>query len=428
MLRWVLAAAGLLFTAVLALAAYFFVAARSEAPAVALQAELTEPEVERLRALLARVDDPRERSGPQTLTLSQADVDAVFRFATSRVKDTGLQAQITKKGLRLQLSRVSPMPRLSPFVDLAVLLAGTPSSPELSQLRLGRLPLPDALLHEFSKTALEHLRTLSRKASELVEGVETVSFEDGEMAVLFKVSPELAERLERTGKELLTARVGPERLRAYHQALAELLQERPHQELAMAELVSSLFRRMRDRADPDARSELQVALLVGAMYAVGRSPNEIFDVRLSALTRRSVRLWSRSDLPKHFLVSAFVAAWGDRALADAVGLSKELSDAEAGGSGFSFVDLAADRAGTQLVERGLATPARTATLVRRLADPGLSNPDLLPDPRDLPEGLSEARLDAKGWAPGSSGHGRLVDEMDARLDATLLHRALLDSE
>lgn len=62
-------------------------------------------------------------------------------------------------------------------------------------------------------------------------------------------------------------------------------------------------------------------------------------------------LLGRRDLAQHFFISAALSAVFSPALAEGVGLEKELRDARPGGSGFSFVDLAADLAGIQFARR-----------------------------------------------------------------------------
>ena len=80
--------------------------------------------------------------------------------------------------------------------------------------------------------------------------------------------------------------------------------------------------------------------------------------RAAAFEPLIVTLQQRWDYPLHFLISALVAAEAGTPLADAVGLWKELTDARRGGSGFSFEDLAADRAGTRFGELAIRDPAR----------------------------------------------------------------------
>jgi len=96
-----------------------------------------------------------------------------------------------------------------------------------------------------------------------------------------------------------------------------------------------------------------------------------------------------------------------------VGLWKELADARRGGSGFSFNDLAADRAGTRFGELAVADAKR---LQQRVAA-GMSDADLLPPVSDLPEHLPEAEFVARYGGVGGSGYQRMLATIESRLDA-----------
>ena len=66
-------------------------------------------------------------------------------------------------------------------------------------------------------------------------------------------------------------------------------------------------------------------------------------------------LYKRIDLAQHFIASAAITSSINGQIAKAVGEEKELNDAN-GGSGFSFIDLAADKAGTRITLISCQTP------------------------------------------------------------------------
>lgn len=90
----------------------------------------------------------------------------------------------------------------------------------------------------------------------------------------------------------------------------------------------------------------------------------------------------RRDLAQHFFVSASLAASTGAVAAEAAGMAKELLDAN-GGTGFSFADLAADRAGVEFARR---------VMDNKLALPMLAHtfsvPAFVPAVKDLPENLN----------------------------------------
>jgi hypothetical protein len=104
--------------------------------------------------------------------------------------------------------------------------------------------------------------------------------------------------------------------------------------------------------------------------------------RLAVLGEPTVR--GRHDLAQHFAVSCALAAQLGVAAAEAAGVTKELLDAQEGGSGFSFADLSADLAGVEFARRLLAAPKELAKVgaVFRVAD-------FTVPPEGLVEGLTQ---------------------------------------
>ncbi len=97
-------------------------------------------------------------------------------------------------------------------------------------------------------------------------------------------------------------------------------------------------------------------------------------------------MYGRHDLTKHFFVSAYLSAIAGSRVAAANGLAKELADS-VGGTGFSFVDLAANQAG-MLFADSLAN--KRFTLAELSEDFNVD--DYLPPITGLPEGLTAAEL------------------------------------
>jgi len=89
----------------------------------------------------------------------------------------------------------------------------------------------------------------------------------------------------------------------------------------------------------------------------------------------------RRDLRQHFFLSGYLATVAGPAAAEAAGIAKELTDAKTG-SGFSYVDLAADLAGIAFAERVLRREVPLAELAQRW-----DMARFMPDVTGLPEGL-----------------------------------------
>lgn len=116
--------------------------------------------------------------------------------------------------------------------------------------------------------------------------------------------------------------------------------------------------------------------------------------RLTVLGNPTVRY--RRDLCQHFVMSAALTELAGPALAEQVGLAKELLDMSKA-SGFSFSDLAADYAGVEFARGLQRTPDRLATVAAnfRVADH-------VPSVDGLADGLSAEKFKA--------GYGGVADE------------------
>jgi hypothetical protein len=132
-------------------------------------------------------------------------------------------------------------------------------------------------------------------------------------------------------------------------------------------------------------------------------------------------LRGRNDLCRHFVVSAAITALAGPWLGSVAGLAKEQQDSD-GGSGFSFADLAADRAGVRFARRATRS-ASDARAFQALVGAGCEIADLMPEIDGLPEGLSTAELKSTYGAPGSPEYQAFVGQIDERLDGCRLLQA-----
>jgi hypothetical protein len=117
----------------------------------------------------------------------------------------------------------------------------------------------------------------------------------------------------------------------------------------------------------------------------------------------------------HFLISAALAAEAGSPLADAIGLYKEVDDSR-GGSGFSFNDIGADRAGARFGELASRSPDSARKLARALAS-GAKESDFMPDVSDLPEFMQEGEFMRRYGGIGGAGYNRMMAAIEARVAA-----------
>jgi hypothetical protein len=241
---------------------------------------------------------------------------------------------------------------------------------------------------------------------------------DGRLTVTYQWSDAVAER----ARAVLVTADDQARLRVYHDRLVEVVARAPNK-VSLATLMPPLFLLALDRgASGDIVRETRAAIIVLAFYANGKGLAEIVSAarRWPQPARRTVTLAGRDDFPKHFLISAAIAAESGTPLADVIGVYKEIDDSR-GGSGFSFNDIGADRAGTRFGEVASQSPERARKLARAVAA-GVNESDFMPDVSDLPEFMQDAEFQRRYGGVGGAGYNRMMATIEARVASRPLLR------
>lgn len=375
-------------------------------------------EVARAVALL-RAQDPRQRRPGMvsTLQLTERDFDLVMAPALHRWGQARSRVELGGGRARLQLSRHLPWSPIGGWINVDLRLVETGHLPEIERLQIGHLGLP-GWLAESAGTFLAGQAGLMDELRTAGEIVQQVHFQPGRV--------HLRLRWQGGRSEGLLARfmspADTERLHAYFGRLDTILRQRPPgSSIGLAQLLAPMFelaaRRSRDGGD--AVAENRAALLVLTICANRRGLEAVLPALRSWPRPPPMRalLAGREDSPLHFLVSAALAAEAGGPLSRAVGIYKEVEDSR-GGSGFSFNDLAADRAGTRFGEEAVTQPQRLQARVAALA----GEPEFMPAAADLPENLQEAEFLRRFGGVGAPQYEMMVGEIDRRVAALPIYR------
>ena len=115
-------------------------------------------------------------------------------------------------------------------------------------------------------------------------------------------------------------------------------------------------------------------------------------------------------------MAAAIALFSNEIVSDAAGLLKEELDSDIGGSGFSFSDLLADRAGTIFAVRATCDGSSARAMQERIIR-GFKVDDFFPPAADMPEGISDAELQSRYGGVGGGNYNRLIAEIERRIAA-----------
>jgi len=139
-------------------------------------------------------------------------------------------------------------------------------------------------------------------------------------------------------------------------------------------------------------------------------------VKKGAQLRQGTTLRGRNDWIQHFCLSAALAVLEDPLVSDAGGLLKEQLDALSGGSGFSFGDYAADRAGVRFA-RAATNSEEDAKAMQDLLTREFDIDNFFPQASDLPENLTTEQFREQYGTAGSERYRDQVNKIESRLDS-----------
>ena len=386
-------------------------------PRVERRSDISAADIERAVTLLRQHDPRRTLPGQvRRVTLEQRDLDLLVAHAAQRGFGGAARVRLLPGRLVVEASLAAPLAR---WINLELGLRQTEALPEVDRLRIGRIALPRALALPLLRAVAER-HGVQADALLAAGAIERVGFAPGQMMLSYRIDAITTQRL----RAALTTPADQRRLRAYNDRLVGLSMALPGPGVSVAQWLAPMFALAAERsaAGGDASAENRAALLALTFFANQRPLGLLVPAAHGWTQPRAVALTlqRRPDFALHFLVSAVLAAESGTPLADAVGLWKELADARAGGSGFSFGDLAADRAGTRFGETAVRDPQRLQA--RIAAGAGASEADFMPATADLPEFLPEADFLKRYGGVGAAPYNQMLAEIEARIAGLAMYR------
>ena len=381
--------------------------------------EITPENIAHAQRILKQNDPRTMKSGKQrTILISQNDLDNVGNYLANRFAQGSARIVLEDDRALITASVPLPKPLDGRFINVNVSMTDIDSVPRFTRFRIGRLPVPALFVNGMASLVFAKLQS-NEDYSFMTHVIKKMSVVDGHVAVVYEWQSGLLDKV----RSVLLPRGDQERLRLYYEGLADLTRSLAGKNVSLTLLLPPIFQLAQERSRAgDPIEENRAALFVLALYV-----NDVDPVRLIPAAKdwvhpsaHVVTLNRRDDFSKHFIISAALAAGAGGPLSDAVGLNKEIQDSR-GGSGFSFNDIAADRAGTIFGEQASVSPVLAMKLQEKLIA-GVQEKDLMPKTSDLPEFMPEREFKRRFGGIGAPRYDKMMDEIERRVASLPLYR------
>lgn len=399
-------------------------------PLVARAGGLDLDDLKRAESLAQRYD-PR-RMPPERVTTLQAttgELNTLLKGAFGGARQVASRVEASRFGIIAAVTLELPLPAnpAGRYVNVRTLIAPSDSGLEIARVAVGALEIPPALVGPALRFGLDRLVGAGQGGA-ILDSVKSVALAGDRITLAFRPPASLVEDIRRAARRQLA--IGdPAAVRAYYEAIEGAVGRLPRRgTVSLARILQPVFRLAKARSESgDPVRENEAAMLAIAMvFGDARFERFVGDVRSSTENkgeRRALgqfRLDGRHDFVQHFTISLGLTVTGGDLAASIIGELKEAKDSQSG-SGFSFTDIGADRAGVRFARLATASPA-SARRVQAMMAAADGERAFFPRFADLPEGMSEAAFRRRYGDVGSPEYRRVIAEIDRRIAAAGIHR------
>ncbi len=399
----------------------------SNQPLVTSDINYNAQKMDQAKAFVRR-NDPRRLAPGELVTqwFDEEEISLAGNYFLDQVSRGALAIELHPGRAYGQVTVVLPENPIGEYVNATVILSQSSGSLVIESLSLGQITIPRFIAEPVQQFAHTNLLRIDDYQA-VIESLNGMQLLEDRMLVMYQWNPALVDRLKDKGQNLLVDEAAQERLIAYSRQIEAVTSgSNLGREVSLTELIGPVFLLAEARGG-DPVEENRAALLALSFYFSGVDIARLLGVNIPRTNAngKKLTLYGRHDFAQHFLTSAaLTVASQSSGFADSVGLFKELDDAK-GGSGFSFTDIGADRAGVRVAELAIAN-ASAAGFVQAFLANSPAESDFMPDVLDLPELMPNDQFVRDYGSLTDPRYLRVIKDIEERLDKLPIFRHRLN--
>lgn len=419
-MKYILRLIAIALSTVVILCALLIVFGISDTPTVAIGWTLTHDDIVRAKKILYEGSKTKpDEIG--TIELTQPDINLAANYLFNRYRKSAVKIELKDNIIRFVVTMTLPKNYLGQYLNISFRFGneGNNELPSLKKFKAGELLLPA----KFSAFVIDNIirhTSLNEYFILATQPIRSIIIDQEKVTISYHSS---LENLIQAQNVLADGGKNND-LDIYQQKLTDVIAQHDSTwRLSLADLLKPLFTLAYQRSNlENAIDENKMAIITINNYVNRKETKKFLSLPLATLNtdkRYPTFLYKRIDLAQHFIGSAAITASMNDQISKTVGEEKELSDAQ-GGSGFSFVDLAADKAGTRFGEMATSSPESARKLQKKISEIK-DYTDFMPDPSDLPEHMDDTEFKRRFESVDSAIYQELSKKIDERITATPIY-------
>ena len=368
-------------------------------------APLTTEQIKRVKRFIKTNNPLNVKSGEiVTQLISEQDLAVLLNYLILKTS-SGINQQIRLNlGLEEQMINVQASIRLpetppGEYVNIKAELLEDKAELTIKSLEIGNINIPTVLLGLFSDPVNSMVEKAFPEYGLIRDTIKTIKITKEQLTVRYIWSAQAESQL----KTQIALRMITDELRlaliAHSNYLANMSYQLP-KKTTLNHMMNLMFAYAKQRSEESNANKVAnnpvienkaAFIALGAFILKRNIPEMLGEKNFKSAKFRRVYLRGRHDLSKHFILSAAITSMADSEIAESIGVVKEVRDAK-NGSGFSFIDLAADHAGIRLVKEALKSEEQ-ASKYQQLLSEVVTESDYMLDVKNLPESIAHDQFE-----------------------------------
>lgn len=411
--------------AVIAVPVVILIVGSGDTPVCTMDAKASYDSIQQVKDVVKRIKPENlEKKHASSVAFTEKELNLVLGYLLSYGLKNGRAAsdlELADGRMRAVVCAHVPVNPLGNYFNMTVDFSERDNLLQIERIMLGTFEVPGAVVNPVVGLVHAGLMNVELYAAFFTntENIKDISISDNRLQIAYKWNQEAIDQLKETGKNVVLPRQHQEMLVSYHNELARVLDSIKGEKTSLLQVLKPMFSFALEQSAASGKPVMENTALLQALatYSNNSDLSNFIAKDLAAQTRaipyRSIYLNNRADLSRHFLISSGLAVTTNGRLADLIGVAKEVKDSD-GGSGFSFADLAADRAGVKLGETATASEQQAAHIQQKMSTVA-NESSFMPGIDQLPEGISKVEFKNSLEEIDSKAYTLIKDELEKRL-------------
>lgn len=364
------------------------------------------------------------KNGPFNVEVSADELYTVLKVASYSVPILDIESRLTSFGLTVVATIQLKAKGITRYVNVICIVSNGYQTAEIESCKVGAINIPGRLLRPIIDYSLK--KFIGLHSSELWHHfLKNLSFESNKFMLTNLdrklIKPAIHKSLSEanslvSGSGAIDSRLVMEYLNVDSQQV--------YLSDTLLEPISVVFKRVYRQSGhlPEQLPKHVNAALWALIIRYGNPKFGRFVGIAEKIKRGEAKtLKWREDLALHFLYSAFLQLNSGAETAFSIGEIKELIDSNAGGTGFSFADLVADKAGLTFAEY-ITNPANDLPKVVLKLAQAQSESIFMLDIKQRPEGISEQEFVGQYKSINSPEYKKVIKQIGRQIQQLPLYR------